>query len=78
MTSCWITVIKLCQKVQLSRLIDRDICTFSGSYNKLYAMLKRANAQIAHLVFANTQNANQKNPKELFYAKQSDNLNGTN
>jgi len=33
----------------------------------LYAMRKRATAQIAHLVFADTQ-ANAEKPKELFFA----------
>jgi len=30
-----------------------------------------ANAQIAHLVFADTQNANLKKPKELFFSQRS-------
>lgn len=34
---------------------------------KLYAMLKKPTAQIAHLVFADTQ-ANAEKPKELFFA----------
>jgi hypothetical protein len=36
-------------------------------HSPLYAMLKKPTAQIAHLVFANTQ-ANAKKPKELFFA----------
>jgi hypothetical protein len=34
----------------------------------LYAMRKKATAQIAHLVFADTK-ANAKKPKELFYCQ---------
>lgn len=30
--------------------------------------MRKANAQIAHLVFADTQNTNPKKPKELFLA----------
>ena len=33
----------------------------------LYAMLKKPTAQIAHLIFADTQ-ANAEKPKELFFA----------
>jgi hypothetical protein len=36
-------------------------------YKTLYAMLKKPTAQIAHLVFADTQ-ANAEKPKELFFA----------
>ena len=37
--------------------------------NKGWRKLKwKANAQIAHLVFADMQNANPKKPKELFFA----------
>jgi len=31
-------------------------------------MKRKAHAQIAHLVFADTQNVNPKKPKELFFA----------
>ncbi len=37
----------------------------------LYAMLKKPTAQIAHLVFADTQ-ANVENPKELFYCQRTE------
>jgi hypothetical protein len=32
---------------------------------------ERATAQIAHLVFADTQNANPEKPKELFFSQRS-------
>jgi len=34
-------------------------------------MRKKATAQIAHLVFTNTQSANPKKPKELFFSQRS-------
>jgi len=42
--------------------------------NKLYAMLKKPTAQIAHLVFADTQ-ANAEKPKELLFAHARQNKN---
>ncbi len=36
-------------------------------------MLKKPTAQIAHLVFANTQNVNLKKPKGLFFANSKKN-----
>ena len=43
-----------------------------GEQNRMTNLLQRniekANAQIAHLVFANTQNADHEKPKELFLA----------
>jgi len=40
----------------------------SPSCRTLYAMQKKATAQIAHLVFSDTK-ANAKKPKELFYCQ---------
>jgi hypothetical protein len=44
--------------------------TLRHIHGPLYAMLKKPTAQIAHLVFADTQ-ANAEKPKELFFCQRS-------
>jgi hypothetical protein len=51
----------------LSRDINDINATGVAFTHTLYAMLKKPTAQIAHLVFADTQ-ANAEKPKELFFA----------
>jgi hypothetical protein len=55
-----------------SKLIFWSIEMPNAPYlNRCAAYEKRANTQIAHLIFVDTQNANPKKPKELFCSQRS-------
>jgi hypothetical protein len=51
-----------------SKLKDSSVEMPNAPYLNRWATCKNATAQIAHLVFTDTQNTNPKKPKELFSA----------